>query len=463
MDQSGALGVLLDYSQDKISLLDADGVFQYVSGAVDHMLGYDPDELCGENAFDYIHPDDVTEVRDAFMETIENESFAEATVTYRHRTKDGEWVWLESRLSNVTDAELDGYVVSSRDITDRVEAEAASKESELRLEQLAAGSADVLWMFSADWRELLFINPSYEDIYGGSVDALREDPSRFLDMIHPDDVPVVKEGMTDLSQGIAVDMEYRVNPELDYGRWVWVKGHPIMEDGDVVRITGFTRDVTDRQRRERQLVVIDNLLRHNLRNDLNLILGTADLIEGDVPSTTDRVTVIRQTGEHLLKSAEKGRDLIDLITDQAGLHRLDLRTLVEQSVTRVRERYPDATIEVSGDDSALVEGRLELRVAICELLENPIQHADADATHIDLSLHCSASRVELVVEDDAPPIPAVEADVLHGVHEMSSVYHSSGLGFWLVYWSVELSNGTISIESDDDGNRITLSFPRVEL
>jgi hypothetical protein len=54
---------------------------------------------------------------------------------------------------------------------------------------------------------------------------------------------------------------------------------------------------------------------------------------------------------------------------------------------------------------------------------------------------------------------------------MSQVYHSSGLGFWLVYWSVELSNGSVSVEvgtAGDErdraggrrGNRITVSLPR---
>jgi len=69
-----------------------------------------------------------------------------------------------------------------------------------------------------------------------------------------------------------------------------------------------------------------------------------------------------------------------------------------------------------------------------------------------------------VIEDDLETIPAVEADVLTGDHDTTDVYHSSGLGFWLAYWSVELSNGSIAVddgpEGRERGNRITVSLPR---
>ncbi|TKX82604.1 histidine kinase, partial [Halorubrum sp. SS5] len=75
--------------------------------------------------------------------------------------------------------------------------------------------------------------------------------------------------------------------------------------GEVVRITGFTKDVTDRRRRERQLVVMDNLLRHNLRNDLNIVLGTAEELEDEVPGSAEHTAVIRRVGESLLDTAQK--------------------------------------------------------------------------------------------------------------------------------------------------------------
>ncbi|WP_048078305.1 PAS domain-containing protein, partial [Halorubrum sp. AJ67] len=392
------------------------------------ILGFTPEELIGENAFEYIHRDDREAVEEAFREAVTGEEFTEITVEYRHRTADGSWVWLESRMSNLTDDALDGYVVSSRDISDRVRAEREREETAAHLSEISAVSSDVLWMFNADWSELLFVNPSYEEIYGTSVAELRGDPGAFLDAIHPDDIPAVEEAMERLSDGNPVDIEYRVNPGEDYHRWVWVQGEPITVDGDVVRITGFTKDVTDRRRRERQLVVMDNLLRHNLRNDLNVMLGTVETLESEVPESTEHTAVIRHVGEQLLATAEKEREIIELITDHRDGEPIALDEVVEECVERVGERFPAASIGIASLDPVVVDGRAELRSAVTELLENAVRHAADDAPAVTVGLRYAPDGAEIVVSDDHAPIPAVEANVLTGDHDMTDVYHSSGLG-----------------------------------
>ncbi|MFB6068352.1 MAG: PAS domain S-box protein [Halobacterium sp.] len=461
MPQSDYRGLLLDQAQDKICLIDERGTFTYTNGAVRRILGFEPADLVGTNAFEHIHPDDVGTARRVFEQTIRSASFTEATVEYRFRAADGSWVWLESRMSNLTDAELDGFVVSSRDVTDRVRAEREYAETAGRLEEIAAISGDALWMFDADWSELLFVNPAYEEIYGMSVEEIKASPGAFLETIHPDDVAAVEDAMERLSAGNPVDVEYRVNPGENYKRWVWVQGQPITRDGEVVRIVGFTRDVTDRKRRERQLFVMDNLLRHNLRNDLNVILGTAELIEESVPEVGDRTAVIRRTAEDLLQSAQKQRQIIELVTAQERRERIDLQEVVSESIATVRERHPNATISIKALDAVSVRGRPELNVAVIELLENAIRHSAAANPTVEVRLQQVGHHAELTVEDSATPIPPVEAAVLKGEHEMTDVYHSSGLGFWLVYWSVELSNGDVTVHSEDGrGNRITVSLPR---
>jgi PAS domain S-box-containing protein len=461
MDGSEPLGLLLDQAQDKIALLDDEGRFTYVNGAAERILGFAPADLVGENAFEYVHPDDREAVRRAFRDVIDRDEFAEDTVEYRHRAADGSWVWLSSRMSNLTDDGLDGYVVSSRDVTDRVRAERERAETASNLREIATVAGDVLWMFDADWSELRFVNPAYEEIYGTSIDALEDDPTTFLDAVHPEDVPAVEAAMKRLSEGTPVDMEYRVNPGENYNRCVWIQAEPIVEDGEVVRITGFTRDVTDRRRRECQLVVMDNLLRHNLRNDLNVILGRAEYLESEVPESAEHTAVIRRVGEQLLETAEKERDIIDLITEERDSERIELREAIADCVGIVRDRHPNASIEVSTPDPVTVEGRPELRPAVIELLENAVRHADGGDPTVEISLRRTPAGAEIVVRDDHAPIPSVEADVLTGDHDMTNVYHSSGLGLWLVHWSVDLSDGTIALESGpESGNEITVTLSR---
>ena len=459
MSQSSSLGVLLDHVQDKIVLLDAGGHITYANDAVEHTFGYDPATLVGENAFEYVHPDDTAEARDTFQRTITAETFTENTVEYRFRASDGSWVWLESRMSNLTDEALDGYVVSSRDITDRVAAERAQEATATRLEELAAVAGDVLWMFSGDWSELLFANPAYEAVYGQSVEDLRADPQSFLETVHPEDVPQVREAMACLSDGTPVDMEYRVNPDNGYDVWVWVQAEPIIEDGEVVRITGFSRDVTDRNRRKRQLLVMDKLLRHNLRNDLTTILGQAELIEETVPETSDRVAVIRRTGEELLASAEKQRDIIDILTEEVCFEQVDIRELVAESAGVVEERFASATLDIDGPPALPACAIPQLQLGVTELLENAVRHSTRDTPRVEVTLRQDGERVSIEFADDGPAIPQNEAQVLTGDYEMNDIYHSTGLGLWLVYWIVDLMDGTITVDRGATGNEIRLDFP----
>ncbi|MFW5935495.1 MAG: PAS domain S-box protein [Halolamina sp.] len=463
MKQSESLGLLLDHTQDKIALLDADGTFTYANQAAERILGFEPSELIGENAFDYVHPEDVDEARGAFDRAIERDTLVEETVEYRHRTSEGDWVWLESRMYNLADDRLDGYVISSRDVTDRVEAERERMETAARLEEIATVSPDVLWMVDAEWSEVLFVNGAFEDVYGIDIETYRAAPSTFLEAVHPDDRDGVRDAMARLSVGESVEMEYRVNPEESYERWVWVQAEPIVRDGEVVRITGFTRDVTERRRRERQLVVMDNLLRHNLRNDLNVILGRAELIDDELSGASEHTETIRRVGKQLLETAEKEREVIELITGQQTSEAIELHRVVEESVECVRDRHPESTVEIESLEPTVVDSRPELVLAVTELLENAVKHCDVERPRVAVTLAHAGERAELVVEDDHEPIPSFESDVLTGDHDMTNVYHSSGLGFWLVYWAVELSNGTVDVETgEESGNRITVSLPQAE-
>lgn len=367
---------LLDHTQDKIAVVDAEVTFSYANAATERILGYAPEELVGESAMEYVHPDDRDEVVDVFERIVNtDEQYPEVTVEYRHRTKDGSWLWLESRVSRLSGHGSNEYVISSRDVTDRITAEQRRFETETRLRQLATKTSDALWMFDAEWEELLFINEAAEEMYGLPTDELEDDPTKFLDYVHPDDVDIVLESMRELSAGERTNVEYRVNPDSDFDRWVWAQGEPIREDGEVVRIVGFSRDITDRRRREQQLSVMDNLLRHNLRNDLNVMLGAAESIDGaSTEAVASYAATIRRTGESLLATAKKQRDVIDMLTSPEPPQRIDLEAVVTDAVDPAEFEFPAATFDVEVAGEAVVYGVPQLHIAVAELVENAVEH-----------------------------------------------------------------------------------------
>lgn len=109
---------LVKYGMDMIAILDGDANYKYVSPASKHILGIRPDELIGKNAFDYIHEEDAKRLLNQF----EGLSHRETTQLkpYRFLNSEGEWRWLESTITNLSeDPAVKGYVANSRDVTER--------------------------------------------------------------------------------------------------------------------------------------------------------------------------------------------------------------------------------------------------------------------------------------------------------------------------------------------------------
>lgn len=129
---------LIKNSFDMLVLLDSEGVQHYVSESSEKILGYKPEELIGIAVIDrMIHPEDRESTLKDFRDIIENK--ANGGAQYRHRHKNGSWVYLEAFGTNQLDNPLiNSVVLNVRDITERKHAEQIIKENETRLRELNA-------------------------------------------------------------------------------------------------------------------------------------------------------------------------------------------------------------------------------------------------------------------------------------------------------------------------------------
>ena len=119
---------LVQNVSDIIAVLDAEGVICYESPSVERLLGYSPEDLVGQSAFDYVHPDDLQRVRSIFAEMTKR-SGTSGPVEVRVRHVDGSWRYLEATVNNLLgDPAVKGIVVNSRDVTERKQAEEKLRE-----------------------------------------------------------------------------------------------------------------------------------------------------------------------------------------------------------------------------------------------------------------------------------------------------------------------------------------------
>lgn len=224
---------------------------------------------------------------------------------------------------------------------------------------------------------------------------------------------------------------------------------------------------TDRLERQREeLQVLHRVMRHNLRNDLNVIMGYVDLIKAqpDSPTKDQWCEKILDGVSGLMKYTEKAQQIEDISDPDNPRHaRFDL---AETIPTVLRDNpHISGAVNLSQDipDSAPVEANHMLDRAIEELVTNAIQHNDAEQPAVSITVDQQRGPIgetQLLIEDNGPGIHRDTLNVLEESRE-DPLLHMDGLGLWMVYWTVMASNGRLNIEvGKDRGTRVELTLPK---
>ena len=138
---------------------------------------------------------------------------------------------------------------------ERASAEANLRESEERFRQFGENSTDVLWIVNAQTRQLEYVSPAFETIWGEKRDGVMGDIGRWAELVHPQDRTQAEEAMPRLLNGETLQIDYRViRPGDGVVRWIVDTGFPIRDGaGRVTRVAGIAQDLTDRRLAEEQV------------------------------------------------------------------------------------------------------------------------------------------------------------------------------------------------------------------
>ncbi len=143
---------LIQNSSDTITILDEKGVRRYISPSIERITGFSPEEVVGKSGFDFIHPDDIPMMVDAFGKGLADPSLV-IRVEYRHRHKEKEWVYMESIGNNMlAEPSVNGIVINSRDITERKQTEEALIEAKRVSEEATRAKSEFLANMSHEIR-----------------------------------------------------------------------------------------------------------------------------------------------------------------------------------------------------------------------------------------------------------------------------------------------------------------------
>jgi signal transduction histidine kinase len=225
-------------------------------------------------------------------------------------------------------------------------------------------------------------------------------------------------------------------------------------------------DITERQRRIQQLQVLNRVLRHNIRNELNAVIAHAEhaceQVESDPELVGRCLDTIVETSYRLTSLSETARQIqTALEPEHRAVTEQDLASLGRRLVSRAREEYPDVTVEYDGPETMVVEATTSLQAGLWELVENACVHNDAAEPTVTVAVD-RRDRATVTIADNGPGIPEHERTVIE-IGEETPLEHGLGLGLWLAHWTVEISGGMLSFETNEPrGSVVTVEVAAIE-
>lgn len=237
------------------------------------------------------------------------------------------------------------------------------------------------------------------------------------------------------------------------------------EDGEFQGTIGVVRDISDQKRREQQLEVQNRVLRHNLRNDMNIIVGRATRLAQSVTGELkEDVDVIREVGERLLELSEKVRSISKMHdTSVDDLRPIVVNDRIRSLLDTYRSEYPTVSFKFEDGTDQSIELRVRSEelfdMALTNLIENSIKHNDKNSARVSVTFESEADCCFVRIDDNGPGLPEMEREVLKNGSE-TDLHHSNGMGLWLVYWCVTELRGELQFgDAPNTGARVTLKLP----
>lgn len=228
-----------------------------------------------------------------------------------------------------------------------------------------------------------------------------------------------------------------------------------------------TYDLSQAQRRirkrEQRLAVLNRALRHNIRNDLNVIAGNLDLLResADLSLTEHEwLTTAQDHVDDVLEMSTKARHIEQTLSN-SQVEPTDLGEAIEGVVATIETEFPAARVVIRGDRHVTALADTNLEVALLELATNAIVHQKSEAPSVtfDISIP-EGGPVRLEIRNPGPPIPDQDRRALR-VGQETPLEHGTGLGLWIVKWVVEEANGRLYFPDGDEECRVGIELPRV--
>lgn len=241
---------------------------------------------------------------------------------------------------------------------------------------------------------------------------------------------------------------------------------PLVADGETLGYVAIFVDMTGTRQTEESLRILNRVLRHNLRNDANVVLGNLESVRDEVEHEDRREqldTAIERI-EGMLDRAETTRQFGRVLADdgEEALFPVRIGNVVQQSLAKVDTDGADVDLSLPTEPLFAVADET-VTAALCAVIDNAVTHGGEDPT-IEVAGEYDGDEVVLTVADDGPGIDPERQDRIFGREELSEVHHGEGLSLFFVDRLMTVYGGDVSVEANDpSGSVFELRFRRADV
>lgn len=316
--------LMAENATDMIARLTADGIYLYASPACRKLMGCQPEELVGQSAYAFIHPDDLAVLNASYAPVLDG--LDSAPSEYRVRQKDGTYVWVESISRAVYDLETGMMLeihATTRDITERKRAEADLKASEARFHTAFDQSAIGFALVSLDGR-WLEVNRSLCAIVGYSEQEMLT--MNFQQLTHPDDIVSSMDQVRQLVMGTLPSSQFEKRYIHREGHIVWVHLSVSIVFGVAQEPLHFItqiQDITERKRSDAEII--------NLNAKLESHIDVLEQTTREMETLSDLVSAL-----HICDSEQEAYTVINRMIVQLFPHDAGALSILDTTHTLVR-------------------------------------------------------------------------------------------------------------------------------
>lgn len=445
-DQKERFEDIAETNFDVIFRVDPQAQITYASSAATRIVGYQPDELVGKPFPEFVEGSSIEHALEAFQQTLEGSAVENIKLEFL-KGDDSRAILEVNARPVVKDGEIIEVQGVARDITHHVE-----QERRLKLQNRAINDSQLgisISEIDGETESIVFANQAFEVLTGYDETEVIGETHQIL-IGEQTDTEAIAELSRKIPNGDSSTVELVSYRKDGTPYWARASISPVLnDDDDITHVIQFHQDITERERTRRLVDLFNRIHRHNLRNELNVIMGYSQLIgDTDIERQPQEIAnagaTIHRTAASLYASTGRIRELERYTHQERQPTRIDPGAMLSRVVEPFCKTYPDSTIELTVATERDICAGSELERAISELVNNALTHNEA-STHINVGVAEVGDQLEITVVDDGAGISAQEAGFISTGRE-TALQHGSGVGLWFVNWIVTRYGGSFQIE-----------------